>query len=74
ISKTDLIGFVPSYLFDFIPPTMQLHVINIDNLFPDITIYINHHHSSSQNHFLSELISILMDDRVASQPQINNNG
>ncbi|WP_458782719.1 type 2 periplasmic-binding domain-containing protein, partial [Klebsiella quasipneumoniae] len=63
ISKTDLIGFVPSYLFDFISPTMQLHVINIDNLFPDITIYINHHHSSSQNHFLSELISILMDDR-----------
>ena len=74
ISKTDLIGFVPSYLFDFISPTMQLHVINIDNLFPDITIYINHHHSSSQNHFLSELISILMDDRVASQTQINNNG
>ncbi len=38
INKTDLIGFLPSYLYDFISPTMQLHAINIDNLFPDITI------------------------------------
>ncbi len=51
INKTDLIGFLPSYLYDFISPTMQLHAINIDNLFPDITIYINYHHASSQNHF-----------------------
>lgn len=33
INKTDLIGFLPSYLYDFISPTMQLHAINIDNLF-----------------------------------------
>ncbi|HBY9434078.1 TPA: LysR family transcriptional regulator, partial [Klebsiella pneumoniae] len=72
INKTDLIGFLPSYLYDFISPTMQLHAINIDNLFPDITIYINYHHASSQNHFLTELITILMNDREASRPQFNH--
>ncbi|WP_226956393.1 hypothetical protein, partial [Klebsiella pneumoniae] len=51
---------------------MQLHAINIDNLFPDITIYINYHHASSQNHFLTELITILMNDREASRPQFNH--
>ncbi|HBY4289316.1 TPA: hypothetical protein MIT84_12020, partial [Klebsiella pneumoniae] len=59
-------------LYDFISPTMQLHAINIDNLFPDITIYINYHHASSQNHFLTELITILMNDREASRPQFNH--
>ena len=72
INKTDLIGFLPSYLYDFISPTMQLHAINIDNLFPDITIYINYHHASSQNHFLTELITILMNDREASRPKFNH--
>ncbi|WP_446925943.1 hypothetical protein, partial [Klebsiella pneumoniae] len=56
----------------FISPTMQLHAINIDNLFPDITIYINYHHASSQNHFLTELITILMNDREASRPKFNH--
>lgn len=72
INKTDLIGFLPSYLYDFISPTMQLHAINIDNLFPDITIYINYHHASSQNYFLTELITILMNDREASRPKFNH--
>ena len=72
INKTDLIGFLPSYLYDFISPAMQLHVLDINELFPDITIYINYHQSSTQNHFLSELITILMNDREISRPLLNN--
>lgn len=72
VNKTDLTGFIPSYLYDFISPAMPLRALDIEALFSEITIYVNYHQSSTQNHFLSELTSILVNDRDISYPQFNN--